>query len=61
MQINAASQSEASSLLGVATSMPANNVSIKERYLVYFPGVLAGLPFGKLTGDRIGFVSGVGL
>ena len=32
-----------------------------KRYLVYFPGVLAGLPFGKLTGERIGFVSGVGL
>ena len=30
-------------------------------YLVYFPGVLAGLPFGKLTGERVGFVSVVGL
>ena len=30
-------------------------------HLVYFPGVLAGLPFGKLTGERDGFVSAVGL
>ena len=28
---------------------------------MYFPGVLAGLPFGKLTGERDGFVSAVGL
>ena len=56
--------SVATSLFGVALDpqcMRANDAFIKKRYLVYFPGVLAGLPFGKLTGERLGFVSGVGL
>ena len=57
---NIQGNSAAPALFGIALD-PQCIYSLRKRDLVYFPGVLAGLPFGKLTGERIGFVSGVGL